>query len=174
MSSPSPSFFDQTDNPPSARQQRFGALGLGVAAAGAVLSIIALTAVDWFTHTGTDGPSKVSHINSALKQADVLHAASGLSKAYFGWLAWALLIVGVLCAVTASVPSSIVPAARVAGAAVGLAAAVLTFIAIKFLTTSEPGYTEYLKHARLGFYLAVVGFVLIGVGSGIGAHRANR
>jgi hypothetical protein len=52
---------------------------------------------------------------------------------------------------------------------------VLTFLAIKLTRSVDiagfPTYGDYLKHARLGFYLAVVGFALIGAGGAIGPRR---
>ena len=51
---------------------------------------------------------------------------------------------------------------------VGIAAAGLSFLALQFDYIS---YTDVLKHARVGFYLLVIAYLLVGTGAGIGPRK---
>ena len=77
--------------------------------------------------------------------------------------------VAVLAAVGSSFPSPALRALRVLGVVTAFAAAGLSFLAIQL--TDSRGYVDWLKDARIGFYLAVVGFVLIGIGAAIGPRK---
>lgn len=147
----------------------FGIVGAIIAVLGAALCVVAFTAVDWFTHASTDGPSHYSDVKKALDGAGGF--ASGVSKLYFSWLAWALLALALILALIANAPTSAAGPLRPIGLVIALASIAVSFWALKFLTVSSPSYTEYLKHARLGFYFAVGGFLLIGIGALIGPRR---
>lgn len=169
---PLTSQFARIDPGPS---QGFGVAGALVAAVGAALVIVAFTAVDWFTHTG-DSHSKFGDVHDLLSSAG--RYATGPAKAYFSWLGWTLLIVALLSALLAVTPT-VGRAFRGLTPVVAAAAVVVTFVAIKLLGgAGEVGITEtygdYLDHARTGFYLAVAGFVLIGIGGLIGPRRMRR
>jgi hypothetical protein len=50
---------------------------------------------------------------------------------------------------------------------------ITTFLAIKLAKGTRPGYGEYFGNVRLGFWLAVAGLALAGVGAAIG-YRPRR
>jgi hypothetical protein len=102
------------------------------------------------------------------------HFASGMSELYFAWLAWVLFGALLVVAVLANLP---VPGSRVLGlfgTVLALAAIALSFWALNLLTTGHPGYSDYLRNARGGFYVAVSGFLVMGLGAAIGAYRRAR
>jgi hypothetical protein len=164
--------FARIDPGPS---QAFGVVGAAVAVVGAVLLVVAFTAVSWFSGDGgTGGSSSFSNVHQALDQVPGLREVT--ANAYFSWLGWVLLVVAVGAALVANVPT-IGPPFRVIAPIVALGSIVVTFVAIKLLKDSDQlgsdyqGYTTYLKHASTGFYLAVAGFVLVGVGALIGPRN---
>jgi hypothetical protein len=157
--------FAKIDPGPS---QTFGTAGALLALLGTVLVAVALTAANWFNDSHTR-PSNFRATFDALESA-----AAQPAKAYFTWLGWVLLAAALLAALIAVVPT-IGTAFRVIAPLLAVAAIVLTFLAIKLTRSVDiagfPTYGDYLKHARLGFYLAVVGFALIGAGGAIGPRR---
>jgi MFS family permease len=157
--------------------QSYGVLSALLTVVGAALVVLAFTLLDWFEIDG--GPvskSTFSEVHKALDQVDGL--AAGPAKLYFSWLGWALLAAAALIALAAAVPS--LGALRVLGAIVALAALAATFVAIKLVkhvdtaSADQLTYSDYLKHARFGFYFAVVGFLVIAVGAAIGPSRRRR
>lgn len=153
--------------------QSVGVLGAAFAAAGALLLIIALTAVNWFTTVGL-GSTHAGDLKKILQSGT---GAVGIAKAYFAWLGWALVVAVVVLAVLANLPSPLARIFRVIGAVVAALAIVATFLAIRLTSTSganSPTYGDYLDHARIGFYLAIAGFLLAGIGSVIGPARTRR
>ncbi|MCU1656210.1 MAG: hypothetical protein JWO57_866 [Pseudonocardiales bacterium] len=162
--------FARLDPGPS---QRFGVAGSALAVIGAALLIVSFTAVNWFTK-GTLGRSHFSDVHQVLNIQSAF--AAGLAKAYFGWLAWVLLAVTVVIALLANAPSPFATALRVIGALAAAASIALTFLAINLLKSGVPGapsYSEYIKHARVGFWMAIAGFLLVGVGALIGPRRGR-
>ncbi|WP_375484118.1 hypothetical protein [uncultured Jatrophihabitans sp.] len=158
-----PRFADSTANPfGAASDQAFGIVSTVLALLGGIVGIVALTGLDWFKN----GVS-FSDTDNLLDNAG--DRANGFASAYFGWLAWAFLIVAVVAAVAASFPSPALRIARVVGVVVGIAAAGLSFLALQF--GFGPSYTEVIKDARVGFYLLVIAYLLIGVGAGIGPRK---
>ena len=163
--------FARLDPGPS---EKFGALGFVLTVVGTGFAVVALTAVDWFDGGRSSSFSSVHKVINAAKAVGV--GSPPIARAYFSWLAWALLGVAVICALLAATPTISAPF-RIAGVVVALAGVVFTFIAIKvfddsaLLGSSYSGYWSYLKHARLAFYLAVAGFVLIGAGAAVGPAR---
>ncbi|MFN2518103.1 MAG: hypothetical protein ABR604_03515 [Jatrophihabitantaceae bacterium] len=153
--------------------QAFGLVGAIIAALGAILVVVAFTAVDWFK-TRNSAHSHFSDIHRVLGRESAFAATP--AKLYFAWLGWVLLIVVVLVALLANLPSPAAPALRGLGVLFALAAIALTFLAVNLVKSGlhGPAYTTYLKDARLGFYLAVGGFLLAGIGAAIGPKRSRR
>jgi hypothetical protein len=162
--------FARVDPGPS---QKFGAISFLVTLIGAFVVVLAFTAVDWTRGTS----SSFSDIHTVLDHADEVFGISpeAVAKAYFGFLGWALLAATVLCALLAAVPAIGSPF-RILAPVLAVSAIVLTFLAIKlFKNNAAAGlvrdYSDYLKDSRAGFYLAVGGFLLIGIGAAIGPGR---
>jgi hypothetical protein len=152
---------------PPARERprvRPGLLGSALALSGAVLLLVSFTAVTWLSDLG---PARFADIRELL-DSNGDHVAA-LSKAYFGWLGWALLIAAVVTALVANLSRATGNGVRALSAVIGVLGMALTFLAIKF--TAEGAYGEYLKHAAVGFYLAIGGFLLAAAGALAGLRR---
>lgn len=145
---------------------KFGVVGATLAGIGAVLLVIAFTAVQWFSAFGI-GSGTFPDVHDGLDAGS--SQAAGVADSYFSWLAWLLAIVAVVVAIVANLPSPASGPLRALGAVIAAAAIAISFFAIKLGTTGA--YTDYLKHARLGFYFAVAGFLLVGIGALIGPKR---
>ncbi len=146
---------------------QFGVVGVTLAGIGFILLIISLTAVTWFKLTGSSTGFSFSDVGNTL---DANPGAAGLASAYFSWLAWTLAIVGLLVAVGANLPSPASGPLRALGAVIAAAAIAFSFLAIR-LTDGE-AYSDAISHANVGFYLAVGGFLLVGIGALVGPKRA--
>ncbi len=146
---------------------QFGVVGVTLAGIGFILLIISLTAVTWVKLPGSSTGFSFSDVGNTL---DSSGGASGLASAYFGWLAWTLAIVGLLVAVGANLPSPASGPLRALGAVIAAAAIAFSFLAIR-LSDGE-AYSDAISHANVGFYLAVGGFLLVGIGSLVGPKRA--
>jgi hypothetical protein len=158
--------------------QRFGVVSAVLTGLGALLVILAFTALDWYGDGGVSGSkSKFSDIHKTLDLVGGF--AQGPAKLYFSWLGWALLAAAAVTALLAALPTVGMPF-RVFGAAAAVAGIVATFLAIQLLKNSDAvprsyrGYSTWLKHARIGFYVAVAGFVLMAVGAATGTSRTRR
>ena len=147
------------------KSESYGIAGTVLTLLGGILVLVALTSITWLK--GVNGGT-FRDVHDALKAAG--GHAQGFAHAYFGWLAFVFLALVVVAGVLASVPTSALRIFRIIGVVVGLAAAGLTFLAIQ-LTDNGPSYLDYLKHARLGFYFAVIGFLLAGIGAAIGPRH---
>jgi hypothetical protein len=139
---------------------KFGVVGATFAGVGLVLLIIAFTAVPWFTNSvGTQ-----SHFGDLHDLVDARSAsATGVADAYFSWLGWVLVIATVVIAIVATLPSPASGPLRALGAVLAAAAIALTFFAIQIFDGTA--YSDYIKHASVGFYLAIGGFLLAGIGA---------
>jgi hypothetical protein len=155
--------------------ESFGVVSAVVVAIGAVLGIVAFTAVDWFS----GGSSKFSAVRKVVTDDATKDIATGVSKVYFGWLAWVLLAVVVVTGLAAALPNAGRPF-RVIAPVLAIGSIVVTFIALQLLKSNVSGlpsrfdgYSQYIKHARVGFWIAVAAFLIVGIGAAIGARR-NR
>jgi hypothetical protein len=154
---------------PPQNADSFGIVGTVMALLGGVVLVVSLTALDWFADFGgtrSGGNATFGDVSDVVGNSS---AAKGFASAYFGWLAWVFVIVVVIAGVLASVPSPALRVFRIIGVVVGFAAAGLSFLAIQLFDNTS--YLEYLKHARIGFYFAVIGFVVAGIGAAIGPRH---
>lgn len=141
----------------------FGITGAVLGLLGGIAGIVALTTVEWYG--GRFGPLTFSQVGTRL-------GTTGFATAYYSWLAWAFLIIGVLCAVLSSFPNPALRVLRIIGVVIGFAAAGLSFLAVQ--ATNGVGYLTYLGAARVGFYLLVIAYILIGIGAAYGPRRELR
>jgi xanthosine utilization system XapX-like protein len=148
-------------------QRGVGITGIVFTAIGAALGVVAFTALDW----GKTSPTKFSDLHHTVTALDRVGVATGIAKLYVGWLGWTLLAVAVVLAIAANLPSPASPALRIVGALAGLAGIGLTLWAIDL--GHGPPYTEFLKNARVGFYVALGAFVFISLGAMIGPRRTS-
>jgi hypothetical protein len=139
---------------------KFGVVGATFAGVGLVVLIISFTAVNWFS-SAFGGDSKFSDLHDGVKANSA--AATGVAKTYFSWLGWVLLIATVVIAIAATLPSPASGPLRALGAVLAAAAIALTFFAVQL--TDGAAYTTFLKHTSIGFFLALGGFLLAGIGA---------
>lgn len=140
---------------------KFGVVGATFAGVGLVVLIISFTAVNWFSTSFFQGDSKFSDLHDGVKANSA--AAAGVAKTYFSWLGWVLLIATVVIAIAATLPSPASGPLRALGAVLAAAAIALTFFAIQL--EDGAAYTSFLKHSSIGFFLALGGFLLAGIGA---------
>lgn len=148
---------------PARREDTIGVVGIIIAVIGIAAVVVAFVALKWI-----EGGAKFSDLHDLFSHPSP--GGNGLSDAYFSWLAWALLVAVGLVALAANLPTPVSPALRVLGLVLGIGAAVVTLFAIK-ITSDGPGLGEYLKHADPGFWVAMAGFVVAGIGAVIGPQR---
>jgi hypothetical protein len=155
--------------PPSG--ETYGVIAAALAVIAAVLGVLSLTVVDWFTGPGQ---SHFSDVRKLVTSDEATHYATGLAKVFYGWLAWVLLAVVVVVALLAAAPNVGRPF-RFLGAVLAAAFVVIAFLALQFFKADGGkfnGYSAYLKHARAGFWMLVAAFVLAGIAAAIGAQRS--
>lgn len=174
---------------------RLGVVGLILAAVGAALLLVSYLAVNWFT-TANDSAfggsahftDVHSHLGTIKSESQGIAEPTWIANAWFGWLGWLLLAVAVVLAVLACLP---VPGLSGVGRGLGILAALVgigfTFWAIKLLRLTSlvsqlpsgersqvdqfNSYSYYFNHVGIGFWLAVAGFAVTGIGAAIGARR---
>ncbi len=143
------------------RSRSYGIVGTVLTLLGGVAVLVSFTALDWYR--GLTFSDIHTNLNS---DSD----ANGFAKVYFGWLGWVALIIVVVAGVLASFPTAALRICRIVGIVVGVAMSGLTFLAIDF-SGNGTGYSDYLKDAQVGFYFAVAGFLIAGIGAGVGPRR---
>jgi hypothetical protein len=143
-------------------RRAIGVIGLAVAVVGVVLVAVSFVDLTWLTSSGatTSFADLRDHYRSA---------PASVTALYFQWLGWALLAAVAILALLANVPTRLHPAWRVLGLVAGFAGVVLTFDAVY---SGQISLDELRKHAGAGFWLAMAGFLLGGIGAVIGPRRA--
>jgi hypothetical protein len=156
----------------TARTDRtLGVPGIALVLAGAVALMLSFTTTTWYAGQSS-GPDSISRITfSTLHHlTSIIPGAPSSTKAYFGWLAWVLLLLGVIIGVAANVPWPVAPGAsialRVAGAVLGVLGMVVTYYAMHKLFA--PSGASVFTHSRAGLWLAFVGYAVIAAGAAIG------
>ena len=148
-----------------------GVAGLAVAALGAVMCLLSFTVPPWYGGGKSDSTGSVRFRDLHLLTT-LLPDPPALTKAYFGWLAWALLIAVLVVAIAANLPSPAATPLRAAGSAVGLAGVASTYFALAALLRLQQGHGAF-HHAQLGVWLALGGFLFAGLGAALGPTRAG-
>jgi hypothetical protein len=156
--------------PPAPRQRprlAFGMVGTGIAGVGFLLVAVSLLALPWF---GVDGGLTASDVRALLAERGDI--ANEFSVSYFSWFSWVLLLVSTACAVTASLPwYGLSLAFRIAGPIVAGFAVLFTLGSIELTNYAYADNTYYFEHLSAGFWVALIGFVIIGAGCIIGPRR---
>jgi hypothetical protein len=144
---------------------KFGVVGATFAGVGLILLIISLVALDWFG----DGVLRNGQFSDLHRLVNDNPGATGLASAYFSWLGWVLVIASFVIAVAATLPSPAAGPLRALGAVIAAAAIAFTFFAIQL--SDGTAYSQFIKHAAIGFYFALGGFLLVGIGALCGPQR---
>ena len=156
--------------------QAFGVAGAVVAVLGAAAGAIAVTVLKWYStlvlSTG-DARFKRAHFSDVHDLITSLQTgANGFGKVYFSWLGYVLLAAAVVFALLANAPTPARTGLRVFGALVGLAGIALTFLGIRFINGIT--YSQFLKHANVGFYVMLGAFALTTIASLLPAPSRAR
>lgn len=126
-----------------------------LSAVGALALLVSLLGSTFLSLGGNAGVS-FADLRTATRPA----VAPGLQHAYFGWLAWTLVILVLVGLVAVSVVKHV----AVIGAVIALSVlgVVLTLGCVKELDVEDPsgGFVTHFSWIRIGGYLHVVGFVL--------------
>jgi hypothetical protein len=147
--------------------------GVALVLTGALLALLAFRLLHWY-----DVPA--GHDSAGDVTFGKLHASSeqlggaGVASAYFGWLAWVLLIAGILVGVAANVPSPAADGLRVAGFLVGLLGVGGTYYALAQHFNATGSKHLPLHNAGWGVWAALVGFLLIAGGAALGPVPPRR
>jgi hypothetical protein len=148
----------------------FGAIGTVIGLIGAAMVLLAFTALTWIS---IDGEGGISSFNGKFNDLHNLATvgsgqAPGLTKAYFSWLAWVLLVAVVVFVILGNLATNSHALWRILGLLVGIGGAVITLLALKDDDTS---WSEVFKYCTWGFWLAIAGFVIAGIGAVVGPRR---
>lgn len=139
-----------------------GIVGLAIAVVGVALVVVSFAKLTWLTSSGAT--TSFGDLRDHYRDAP-----ASITTLYFQWLGWALLAAVAILGLLANVPTRLHPAWRTLGLIAGFAAVVVTFDAIY---SGQASLDELRKHAGAGFWLALAGFLLSGIGAVIGPRRA--
>jgi hypothetical protein len=135
--------------------------------------VVSLLGLDWYTFSGGLTSSEVSG-----QLASFGDYANQLSVAYHSWLAWLLLMIATGCTVLACQPlRGISLAFRIVGPIISGIAVLLTFGSFQLTDpaySSELDTSQYLDHLGPGFWAALIGFALIGMGAILGPRTVAQ
>lgn len=152
--------------------------GVALVLLGALLVIVAFGFLDWYdvpSH-GADSAGDVTFgkLHASARQLD----GAGTARAYFGWLAWVLLILLILAGVAASLPFGPSDAFRVAGFLLGLIGLAFTYLAVVQLHNAQvaAGAAEHsvFYNSTWGLWAAFLGFACGTAGAALGPRRVRR
>jgi hypothetical protein len=150
-------------------------IGVVLVLGGAVLVLVAFGPLDWYdvpTRNAADATDDISF--SALHSSAGQLGGTGLATAYFGWLAWLLLIGLIMTGVAANLPFGTVDPFRVAGFLCGALGATATYFAVTQLHNAQvaAGAEKHsvFYNSTWGLWAALVGFVIGAMGAALGAR----
>lgn len=151
--------------------------GIVLMAVGVVLLWLSFTTLDWYPRPKVaDAVQKIDFV--ALHHNLDTFPAPGPTKAYFTWLAWVLLIVLILVAFAANVPTKASDGLRLTGFFLGLVGAAFTYYALSRYAQAQHDLHgsngDALDHAQIGIWFAFGGYLLAGAGAAIGPRRAKK
>jgi hypothetical protein len=159
-----PAWRSRYDQP----RESAGIVGLAVATVGALLLVIGVAALNWYTVLGQEG--KLTDLGDSAKDID-----AGLMKAYSGYLVWILVLAVVAAAVVASLPSGAAALFRIITPVLGVIGVVITLLASSTFwnKAKDTGLQDagVFKHAQIGLFLTLAGFLIVGIAGVFGPRR---
>jgi len=157
----------------TAAGRTIGVPGVVLVLAGAVLALLSFRFLHWYdVPAGHDSSGDVT-FGKLGDSADQLGGA-GVAAAYFGWLAWLLLIAGIVVGVAANLPTPLADPLRVTGFVVGLLGTGGTLYALAQHFHAAGSTNGIFHNASWGTWSALAGFVLIAAGAALGPRRRGQ
>lgn len=152
-----------------------GLPGIAAVTVGAVLVLISFTKLNWYSGSSQGADSISGGIDFRILHDRVTAFDSpGISSAYFAWLAWVILIVAILLGFGANLPGRAADSLRVLGFTVGVVGAAATYIALHELVAATGPAADVFDHAAIGLWLALAGYLLVGIGAAAGPLPVRR
>jgi hypothetical protein len=146
--------------------------GVALVLAGAVLVLLSFRFLHWYdVPSGSDSSGDVtfSKLHASAEQL----GGAGVASAYFGWLAWVLLLGVIVLGVAANLPSAAADPLRVAGFLVGLAGAAGTYYAMAQHFDATGSRASVFHNSTWGLWAAMLGFLLAAAGAVHGPRRSR-
>jgi hypothetical protein len=153
-------------------RRSIGVPGIALVLVGAAVVLLSIRFLTWYdVPAGHDSSGDVTFgkLHGSVEQL----GGAGVASAYFGWLAWVLLLGGIVAGVAANVPSPASDPLRVAGFAVGLVGAAGTYYALAQHFNATGSTHSVFHNATWGVWAALLGFVLIAAGAALGPRRTR-
>jgi hypothetical protein len=148
-----------------------GVLGVVLVITGAVLVLIAIRFLHWYdVPAGHDSSGDVTF--SKLRASAEQLGGAGVASAYFGWLAWLLLLAVIVLGVAANLPTPVADPLRVAGFLVGLVGAAATYYAMAQHFNATGSSHNVFHNSTWGLWAALLGFLLAATGAVLGPRRS--
>ncbi|MEO8889224.1 MAG: hypothetical protein ABI301_02340 [Jatrophihabitantaceae bacterium] len=154
---------------------RIGAPGIVFMIGGAIGLLLSFTTFEWYSAPKATGDSVGKITFSELRHNLDRFPAQGrpsASVAYFGGLAWALLIALIIVAFAANLPIRASNGLRLLGLFLGLAGAALTYYTLsRYAQATHDLFgtgSGALDNASLGIWCALGGYLLAGIGAALG------
>jgi hypothetical protein len=144
--------------------------GVVLVLVGAVLALLSFRVLHWYDVPASHDSSGDVTFGKLRDSADQLGGA-GLAAAYFGWLAWLLLLAGIGLGVAANLPTPLADPLRVSGFVVGLLGTGATAYALAQHFRATGSDHGIFHNASWGTWAALAGFVLIALGAALGPRR---
>ena len=157
---------DSSAHPPA----RIGVPGVALMVAGAVMVLVSFTSAAWYAGTrsvDSVGPRTFGSLHTLTQYP----GTPAVAHAYFSWLAWVLLILAIVFALGANLPTAHANPLRILGALIGMVGAGATYLAIEQPHQGTSG--SAFDNAAAGIWLALAGFLLAGAGAAIGPLPAK-
>jgi hypothetical protein len=139
--------------------------------AGAIAVLASIRFLHWYEVPAGHDSSGAVTFAKLHASADQLGGA-GVASAYFGWLAWVLLIAGIPVGVAAAIPSPLADPLRVLGFLIGLIGAGGTYYALAQHFNATGSTDGVLHNSSWGLWSALGGFAAMGLGAALGPRRS--
>ena len=155
-----------------AARRTIGVPGVVLVLLGALCVLLAFRFLHWYDVPAAHDSSGDVTFSKLHASADQLGGA-GVAAAYFGWLAWLLLLAGIALGVAANLPTGLADPLRVVGFLVGLLGTAGTYYALAqhFNATGSPH--GIFHNSTWGTWAALAGFAIMAVGSALGPRRTG-
>jgi hypothetical protein len=149
-----------------------GLVGLVLVLVGAALVLVSFRFLDWYAVRSTSADSVPEITFSRLHHSVDDLGGAVVASAYFAWLSWVLVIAVIAVGCAANAPSRVSDAMRVGGFLIGLLGAAATYYALAQYRDAQvsAGAARHgvLFNATWGLWIAMVGYLLAGVGAAVG------